>query len=667
MKRSVGAVLVMLIGLGLTTGCVKVEEPERLPETTTAQISETDTIRPQDDYYYYVNKDRLDNAEFEYGKQVAATAFDQHLIDDQIDQVISDVVAGNGYDRGTEEDLIDRAYDLYTAYDFENEPVPEELTSIVDEIKNASSIDELLYIDAELVRDYGCVSIFNCSVRVNYLLSGEYVLMFNQIDSVMNTGLDEIREGNSALNSIRRVGRSCGAVAGYDADSCDMMGTEFAYLVFDIYSGTDLDILEAQMPFEYMELISAEELYDMFTNADLEEYLSQIGYDTDQIEHFVVCDRGQLQEINDLLVEENIEALRIWEISKFINKYLNFFGPHYAELGDYYRRNYDSPEEQALDEISKAFTDQTDPLYVERFYLDETDRELRSMCDDIKEGYRDLITNAEWLSEETREGLLHKLDNIIYVTGSDCERHDPEEFYDITGDNYFDYYLSYIRHMQNEKISELTGDVSRSEIGMYMQEFNACYNPSMNNITITVAITNAPFFDVDADYYTNLGGLGMVIAHEMGHAFDSNCILFDENGVYDPSWISSADTAALNERNEQAVTYFEDNFTVFGVYHVDGEQTLGENYADLGGMECIVSLADNEDELRLLFENYATIWCEKKTDSVLLDQIAYDEHSPETIRVNAILSTVEEFYEVYDVTEGDGMYIAPENRISRWH
>ena len=74
-----------------------------------------------------------------------------------------------------------------------------------------------------------------------------------------------------------------------------------------------------------------------------------------------------------------------------------------------------------------------------------------------------------------------------------------------------------------------------------------------------------------------------------------------------------------------------------------------------------------DEELTLLFENYARIWCEKKTDESVISQIAFDEHSPEVIRVNAILSTLDAFYELYDVTEGDGMYIAPEDRISRWY
>ena len=123
----------------------------------------------------------------------------------------------------------------------------------------------------------------------------------------------------------------------------------------------------------------------------------------------------------------------------------------------------------------------------------------------------------------------------------------------------------------------------------------------------------------------------------------------------------------LQERNEKASEYFEQNFTVFGIYHVDGDKTLAENYADLGSLECITALAGNDEELMRIFENYARIWCEKKTDTAIIDHLAYDVHSPEVLRVNAILSTLDAFYGLYGVQDGDGMYIAPEERISRWH
>ena len=183
-----------------------------------------------------------------------------------------------------------------------------------------------------------------------------------------------------------------------------------------------------------------------------------------------------------------------------------------------------------------------------------------------------------------------------YVTGGSVGRADPDEWSDLCFDDYYSFYLSYRLHDQAKRNASLAEPVDRTMSGMPMQTLNACYNPSMNNITITAAITIEPMFSADQDYYTNLGALGAIIGHEMGHAFDSNCIAFDQDGNYNPSWICDEDIESLNARNAQAISYFEDNFTVFGVYHVDGEQTLGENYADLGGVECIVSLCKTKED-----------------------------------------------------------------------
>lgn len=151
------------------------------------------------------------------------------------------------------------------------------------------------------------------------------------------------------------------------------------------------------------------------------------------------------------------------------------------------------------------------------------------MCDDIKGGYRKIIKDASWLSEETRAELLRKLENIVYVTAKDLKRHDNAQYANIYGKNYYEFSLNYSRLNLMKELDRFNNQdpVSRTEPGMPMQMMNACYDPGYNNITITAAITNKPFFDAKADYYTNLGGLGSVIAHEIGHAFDSNCIVFN--------------------------------------------------------------------------------------------------------------------------------------------
>ena len=199
---------------------------------------------------------------------------------------------------------------------------------------------------------------------------------------------------------------------------------------------------------------------------------------------------------------------------------------------------------------------------------------------------------------------------------------------------------------------------------MSPQTVNACFWVD-NVVVMTVAITEEPFFNESWDDYRNLGGLGMVIAHEVGHAFDSNCIQWDDKGNYNPEWLSEEDRRALSERADMCIEYYN-NYTIMDVYHVDGELTLGENYADLGALECISNIPTRKEDFITMYEGFGSIWIELKSDVRALDDLETDLHSPGTVRVNAPLSSCDKFYEVYDVKEGDGMYVAPENRVKRW-
>jgi len=594
-------------------------------------------------------------------------AFDQQRIDDQIEQIIKDVVAGDGYEKGSEEELIKAAYEAFMAYDFENEPIPEDLTDVIGEIDGITSMEEFWDVDARLVREYGMGGMLNAMPAVNAFDPKETVMTFNQITGVLSASFTDMRDYIYTVDSVRDDAQIVLSTRGRDKETAEKTGRELANLAIDLYGSTDMEITEALMPYKYQKIYTAEQINELLSNVDLNDYWEDIGYDSNRINSYCVCDEEQLKALNALFVEENLEALKAWELCNLYSSYARYIAPHYPQLAGFVYRDYSSMEDQAIDEISQAFMSETDPLYVEKHYTPEMDKALRSMCDDIRAGYRELISGADWLTEDTRAELLKKLENIEYVTGTDLKRHDNSVYQNICSGNYYEICKNYNRIAFQEMIEGLYKTASNKEVTMPMQIFNACYNPSLNNITITVAITNDPFFDVNADYYTNLGGLGMVIAHEMGHAFDSNCIVFNSKGEYDPSWIPDEDMNMLVQRNEKAVRYFEDNFTVFGVYHVDGEMTLGENYADLGALECITSLTGTKDDRIKLFESYATIWCQMSTDDAIINQIAYDVHSPAVIRVNAVIASIDEFYETYDVQEGDGMYIAPEDRISRWY
>jgi len=664
MKRFKGmAALLMAVSVVLS-GCAGLELPEEEPVT---EAEELPPARAQDDFFRFINEETLADAEFGYGEMAAGGSFDSKLVENRVKDIIREVVSGSGYEQGTEEYAIKQAYDLYSAYDFVNSGVPQELDDLFHEIDSVSSMEEFFEMDAKLQSDYGVGNILHLTVDTDYFSSGEKILVFTQYSAVFDADFESLEETYGPLNSLKNAGSLLLQQMGHEEKEADEIGTRVGYIAMDIYNATDMDQIGEAMPMAFFKQMTPAEIGDILTNVDLDGYLKDLGVNPSACDRYGIYDPGQLAAVNEILTEENLDALKCWQMMSLANKYRRFIAYGYEKLENFRNIDYKSEEELALDEIYNSYSGLTDPLYVEQYYSEAMDEALISMCDDIRDGYRDLIGSASWLSAGTRNGLLEKLDNIVYVTGADLERSDPADIKALKGKDYFEFYLSVTRHDMEELMGEIGKPGDRQAVSMPMQMFNACYDPSLNNITITVAIMSEPFFSLDQDYYTNLGGLGAVIAHEMGHAFDSNCIVFDKNGVYDPSWISTADMDSLLARNETAKAYFENNFTLFGVYHVDGEQTLGENYADLGGMECVTSLARTQADREKLFANYARIWCEKRADSALIDQIEYDAHSPSVIRVNAILSSLDAFYETYDVKEGDGMYIAPEDRISRWH
>ena len=669
MKRIKGIALLLAatFAAGSLAACSS-KTPEATFPVEESEVQVPAEVRPQDDFYRYVNGDTLDNAVFGYNATTAASNIDNSVAENEVAGIINDVVAGSGYEPGTEEYIIQNVYNSYLAYDFENAGVPEDILAVFDEIQNVSSVEELLLLDARIIRDYATeFSLLNVTMETNYVRGNERCIAFVQIESIMGADFSALQESYESLDEVKNFVSAAMQAMGYSQDEADVMGQNVGYYVMDIYNATDTSQFQSLMTEENFKLYTRDQIEEILTNVDLNAYYNVFGLDISGVQEFGIYDPGQLQALNDSFVEENLEELKMLELCNFIHTYGQYIYPSYDTLRQYMEESYDTPEEQAINAILSNNVEQTDPLYVERYYTEEMDEALISMCDDIRESYRTLISGADWLSEPTRQGLLQKLDNIIYITAMDLHRTDPSKYAGLECENYYQYTLGLNRIKTQELIDHFFDPMDRGAVMMSMQAMNAAYSPSNNSISITAAIMRAPFFDINADYYANLGGLGMVIAHEMGHAFDSKNINYDANGVFNPLWVGEEDRAALDERDQAAVEYFENNFTIFGVYHVDGERTLGENFADLGGVECISLIPQTNEERRIMYENFARVWCVKVLDTGLVSQLASDVHSPGYIRVMAVLSSIDQFYEAYGITEGDGMYLPPEERISRWY
>lgn len=320
-----------------------------------------------------------------------------------------------------------------------------------------------------------------------------------------------------------------------------------------------------------------------------------------------------------------------------------------------------------LNQLTELLPNDIGLLYTKYYYDDAISYEIVEMIQDIGEAYYNRFQNNTWMAEETKQNALKKLDNMLAVIGYPDNYTFPEITPMSEGGTLFSNTLNIKRHDVAEIIRHNEEkDFIRKRMYMAPDEVNACYVPSLNIMNIPAGILNAPFYDKDASYATNLGGIGMVIAHEIGHAFDKTGAQYDENGCIN-NWWTEEDYAEFEKIQEKFIEYYNQFEVVDGVVQ-DANITIGENMADFAAMQILMDIVgDDKEAQKEVFESYANIWAQLGTVSYLTDStLLNDEHASHVVRINAVVASFDQFYEIYGIEEGDSMYIAPENRLKLW-
>ena len=213
---------------------------------------------------------------------------------------------------------------------------------------------------------------------------------------------------------------------------------------------------------------------------------------------------------------------------------------------------------------------------------------------------------------------------------------------------------------------------------MTPQTVNAYYNPGMNEIVFPAAILQPPFFNFDADDAVNYGGIGAVIGHEIGHGFDDQGSRYDGDGRLS-DWWTTEDRTEFEKRTAMLIEQYNKLEPAETPGHsVNGAFTLGENIGDLGGLSIAYvayKLARNGDEGPVIdgltadqrfFLGWAQVWRCKIRPEAAMQRLAIDPHSPNEFRCNAIVRNLPAFYEAFDVSESDSLWMDPAERVRIW-
>lgn len=386
----------------------------------------------------------------------------------------------------------------------------------------------------------------------------------------------------------------------------------------------------------------------------------------------VAYDLRAIKEFNTYFNEGTFTKYVHWCYVKGLLKACNFLSLDLATLANTYERALmgvasEPPlDKKAYQMASQIFSEPVGVYYGRKYFGEEAKKDVVSLVKKIIETYKLRVKNNTFLQAETKEKAIKKLSTVEIKMGYPDE---IDKFYSKMivneEDSLFDTIISLGKLQMAHNLEKLTKPVDRGEWVMPGHMVNACYNPSLNDITFPAAILQKPFYSIDQSISENLGGIGAVIAHEISHAFDTNGAYFDEKGNIN-NWWDPKDFEAFNNLAKGMVDQF-DGIELYGG-KVNGQLVVSENVADNGGMAVTLEIMKTTPNRNYqeYFTNWGRIWAFKAHDEYYKLLLTNDVHSPCVLRANMTPRNFSEWYEAFGVTSSDKMYISEEKRIVIW-
>jgi putative endopeptidase len=317
-------------------------------------------------------------------------------------------------------------------------------------------------------------------------------------------------------------------------------------------------------------------------------------------------------------------------------------------------------------------------IYIEKYFPVEAKKRMDELVQYLIDAYKESIENLFWMSDETKKKALVKLTKFTPKIGYPVKWKDYSSIKINRND-----LISNVKNVTSwnldREMKKIGSPLDRDEWFMTPQTVNAYYNPGFNEIVFPAAILQPPFFSLEADDAVNFGAIGAVIGHEIGHGFDDQGSKYDGDGAL-ISWWSEEDRSAFEKLTSSLISQFnelspeqlsDDN-------KVNGELTIGENIGDLGGLGIaykayLMSLRGKEPELidgltgkQRLFLSWAQAWRTKGRDEMVLQRLATDPHSPPEFRCNQIVRNIDAFYEAFELSPSDKLWLEASKRVSIW-
>jgi putative endopeptidase len=417
---------------------------------------------------------------------------------------------------------------------------------------------------------------------------------------------------------------------------------------------------------------------------DLDAWLNGIDAPKHSLREVVVRQPSYLEALPGLITAARLESWKDWMSWQVIRSNAGYLSSAFVDANfDFYGKALTgTPELRArwkrgVSLVEGSLGEAVGRSYVERHFPSGAKVAMDILVANLIEAYRESITSLEWMTPQTRAAAIAKLEKFTPKIGYPAKWRDYSTL-TITPDNLLANVAAVNEFEFQRELGKIGKPLDRDEWFMTPQTINAYYNPGMNEIVFPAAILQFPFFDASRDDAANYGAIGAVIGHEIGHGFDDQGSKYDGDGRL-LDWWTAEDRAAFEKRTKSLIAQY-DALAPRQVpdHHVNGALTIGENIGDLGGLAIawrayLISLDGKEPPVidgmtgaQRFFLSWAQAWQLKARDEEVIRLISIDPHSPNEFRCNQIVRNIDGFYTTFGVTSADGLWLAPEDRVTIW-
>lgn len=641
-------------------------------------LSHMDTaVRPQDDFYSYVNGNWMKTAEIPSDK-ARWGSFDElrEHTDDAVLKILKESLNQN-FTNGSDGQKIADLYKSYVDFETRNKlgtsPIKPYLEKI-DAIKNFKDLYAyLLEVAPEGGNPFFAAGVNahmkNSDINAVYLGGGNLGLGRSYYQKVDDKNTETLAQYAAYISSM---------YSRIDQRTRDLKGPKVVAFEKEIasYLKTIEESRDAQKRYNP---VAVADLGKMVKNIDIAKYIKELGFTADTV---IIGELNYYQNLDKILSPQNLPQIKEYLKFGVMDNAAGYLTKELDELSfDFYDRKLRGQKEQrdldkrGLEFVNRLAGELLGKLYVKENFPPEAKATCEELVQYLVKSFNLHIQNLDWMSEDTKVKALEKLSKFTVKIGYPDKWKDYSKF--TAGTSLFENVRNAKIWSFQRNLEKQNQPVDKSEWGMTPQTVNAYYSPLFNEIVFPAAILQVPFYDYKADAAVNFGGIGAVIGHELSHGFDDSGSQYDGNGNLN-NWWTEADKEKFEAATNALVAQFEAYEPVEGVF-VNGRFTLGENIGDLGGSSVAFDalkmylkdkgnpgLIDGFTPEQRFFLSWATIWRTKTTNEFVVNQVKTDPHSPAQYRAFAPIVNLDAFHEAFNTKPGDKLYKAKEDRIKIW-